>query len=185
MWCEEHLPTLRIKNDNHSKIICNLTFWSFKFQANGASPDCTVLLCWSRPSGSEFFFFSPLIVPPWPGNYPNLPSSCAPARVPHWLRPPLWLHYQCWDSLMAWRPHRAGCRRRETTGAGEEEVAGGGGGEQGEEGRKNETLKSKGSALKVNISIMRDNSLKSDGFCFLNVSGHWRLGKATGNSSVK
>lgn len=58
----------------------------------------------SRSAGSETPSSS---FPPWPGNYPNLPSSCAAAPVPHWLRPPLWLHYQCWSSLMARRPHCA------------------------------------------------------------------------------
>lgn len=39
--------------------------------------------------------------PLWPGNYSNLPSSCATAPVQLCLGPPLWLHYQHWSSLMA------------------------------------------------------------------------------------
>lgn len=104
-----------------------------------------------------------LVVPPWPGNYPNLPSSCAPAPVPHWLRPPLWLHYQCWDSLMAWRPRCAGCWQRGTMGKEEKKR------QEKEEEREEKKWDSKeqGAALEVNISIMRDNTGKSNGFSFL------------------
>lgn len=47
------------------------------------------------------------LFPPWPGNYPNLPSSCDAAPVQRRLGPPLWLHYQRWSSLMARLPQTA------------------------------------------------------------------------------
>lgn len=96
---------------------------------------CWTWLCCTSPMeahGKTPFSSFPL----WPGNYPNLPSSWAPAPV---LRPPLWLHYQRWSSLMAQWLHCAGRaggdrlggrlrkkkeRKKEKQGAGEE---GGGG----------------------------------------------------------
>lgn len=47
------------------------------------------------------------LFPPWPGNYPNLPSSCDAAPVQRRLGPPLRLHYQLWSSLMARLPQTA------------------------------------------------------------------------------
>lgn len=64
---------------------------------------CTWLYCTSTHRSTQEDTF--LIVPLWPGNYPNLPSSWAPAPA---LRPPLQLHYQRWSSLMAWWLHHAG-----------------------------------------------------------------------------
>lgn len=96
-----------------------------------------------------------LILPPWPGNYPNLPSSCAPAPAPPWLRPPLWLHYQCWDSLMAWRPRRAGCYGgRKSKGEKEKRSRC----RRRGKGKKRWDAKEQEAALKVNISIMMDNA---------------------------
>lgn len=72
---------------------------------------------------------------------------------------------------MAWRPHCAGCWQRQTRGKGKEEEEAGGG-EQGEEGRKKLDSKEQGTALKVNVSIMRDNTLESNGFGSLKVIVH-------------
>lgn len=134
------------------------------------------------PAESETSFSS---FPPWPGNYPNLPSSCAPAPAPHWLRPPLWLHYQCWDSLMVPRPHCAGCWQRQTRGKGKA-GEGEGGGEGGtEERRKKLDTKEQRAALKVNISITRDNTLDSAGFPSLKSGGLWVQDEAAGRNSVR
>lgn len=84
-------------------------------RATGVAPDYIALgpsPRW-RSAGSETPSSS---FPPWPGNYPNLPSSCAAAPVQRWLGPPLWLHYQRWSSLMARRRLRAGCWQRQTGG---------------------------------------------------------------------
>lgn len=75
-------------------------FSGFDHYNNGC---CTWLYCTSPVEVRRKTPFSSF--PLWPGNYPNLPSSWAPAPV---LRPPLWLHYQCWSSLMAWWLHCAG-----------------------------------------------------------------------------
>lgn len=99
--------TVTVKSEKH-----NFTFWS-REQRGSHLIMLQFVLFQLSPAGNETPFSS---FPLWPGNYPNLPSSCAPAPVPHWLGPPLWLHYQCWSLLMARQPHCANCWQRQTRG---------------------------------------------------------------------
>lgn len=105
-----HFTFWSLKND------CNTFFWCVFFPFEQRVSHLIILCPFAIVACRKWDF---VIAPPWPGNYPNLPSSRAPASATHWLRPPLRLHYQCWDSLMAWRPHCAGCWGRETRGKGE------------------------------------------------------------------
>ena len=153
--------TITTKSDMY-----HFTFWSLKWLKHVFFPSLffsseqrgshLIILCPSAIEACRKWVF--VIVPPWPGNYPNLPSSCAPAPAPHWLRPPQWLHYQCWDSLMAWRASL--CRLLVMEKPGGEEGRGKRTQEDEEEGGGVKKWDTEGqeAALKVNVSIMKDKA---------------------------